>query len=391
MRKTMIHQSARPVENHRRSPSCQNGRCRAILPPYGLLLLVCCNVIASLPARGEPSPAEPTVVLHGNPGKTTSDLPTPQSPIAPVPVASTPNALILEAVAAMPSGGNYRANTAAVAALRNSVQARNAQLLIDPSRATPSFCSGATYLIFLSVLDRLHREGHIQLDDATLGALLVQDHQADGAGVWGRWNANGPGTARLFAETGLGRNFTSFDEAQPGDFLKVFWNDEIGAREAGHSVVYLGTVSRPEGEFVRYWSSNMPNGFGMAEVPRQRIHRALFSRLEHPEQIHRIASIPARDAYLAAMLKRPSTGEEMAQMVGLKDNSFTRLATAPIGSSSGNTHPPLSDKSPSNPRTVSASSPTPAPANDAPRKGFLRLWPFGGHRNPTPSPTPAPQ
>jgi hypothetical protein len=31
--------------------------------------------------------------------------------------------------------------------------------------------------------------------------------QRDGEGIWGRWNANGPGTARLFHEMNLGENF----------------------------------------------------------------------------------------------------------------------------------------------------------------------------------------
>jgi len=101
--------------------------------------------------------------------------------------------------------------------------------------------------------------------------------------------------------------------------MKVFWNDEIGSREAGHSVIFLAKIARPEGEFVQFWSSNQPDGFGVKEVPRQKIRRQLFSRLEHPENVSRLASLPAQDAYLAAMLKRPSSASEVLRMVGAAD------------------------------------------------------------------------
>jgi hypothetical protein len=254
----------------------------------------------------------PTVIIGGKPSDTAA------SPgRAAVSPAIDLNAIIKQKVAAMPVGGSYRANIVAMAALRQSIQLTDSQLAIDPNVARPSFCSGATYLVFLSVLQQLARDGQIQLDPVTVRALLVQEHQPDGNGVWGRWNANGPGTARLFYETGLGYNFTSLEEARPGDFLKIFWHDEIGARETGHSVVYLGTVNTPQGQAVRYWSSNLANGYGEAVVPRTRIRRMLFSRLVHPERIQQVNALPPRDAYLAAMLQRDSTPEEMYRMVGV--------------------------------------------------------------------------
>ena len=288
----------------------------------------------------------------------------------------SPNVMIVDAIGGMPEGGSYRANITAMTALRSAVRSANSQLVIDPARATPSFCSGATYLVFLSVLEQLHRQGKIALDEETLRALLVQEHQADGAGVWGRWNANGPGTARLFYEAGLGRNFSSFEEARPGDFMKIFWNDEIGSREAGHSVVYLASVSKPEGEFVRYWSSNQPNGFGIAEIPRTRIKRVLFSRLEHPELIRNILTIPPRDNYLAAMLKRPSSGEEVARMVGTTDVPLIRIAAAANDTAITNKRPAASDKPPAPAKpTVApavATASTPPPTSTPGRESWLK-------------------
>ena len=318
--------------------------------------------------------SSPTVILGEKPAPGPSPAETDAPATASARSASENggvNAFILRAVTRMPSGGTYRANSAALAGLRLAVGSVNSLLVIDAPRAAPSFCSGGTYLVFLSALASLNREGRLPLDNAVIDALLVRDHQADGAGVWGRWNANGPGTARLFCEANLGHNFTSFEEAAPGDFLKIFWNSEIGAREVGHSVVYLGTVNRPEGEFVKYWSSNQPNGFGFAEVPRRRIKRALFSRLDHPEAIRRVMSLPARDPYLAAMLKRSSTEEEMSRMVNAVNEPAARQspeapavsepAVAPLpAKTQANSASPK--KKPSGPLS------SPAPASPAPTK-----------------------
>jgi hypothetical protein len=319
-------------------------------------LLILVAVILTQSIQAQDASPQPRVVLGGNPNGTLSGTPASASQLLPnagaaAPTAISPNALILDTVESMPGAGGYRANLVAMSALHRSIQMVNSQLSINPSQATPSFCSGATYLVFVSVLERLCREGRIALDEETLRGLLVQEHQPDGVGAWGRWNANGPGTARFFYETGLGRNFTSFADARAGDFMKIFWNDEIGARESGHSVIFLESISKPEGEFVRYWSSNQPNGFGTAVVSRQRIKRVLFSRLEHPEQIRNILAIPARDAYLAAMLKRPSSGEEMARMVGMSEGQSPKMAMGPSIS-------PLAP-------TVSASPATPPPAKES--------------------------
>ena len=90
----------------------------------------------------------------------------------------------------------------------------------------------------MKTLGVLRDRGDLQLDYETLDALMIHG-QRDGAGIWGRWNANGPGTARLFSELGIGRNFDDFEEAEPGDFMKIFWSPEVGREEHGHSVIYL--------------------------------------------------------------------------------------------------------------------------------------------------------
>src|SRR5262249_24283848 len=84
------------------------------------------------------------------------------------------------------------------------------------------------------------------------------------------------------------------------------------------SVVYLWHgPNRESVEVVQYWSSNKKGGYGRAEVPRSKIKQMLFSRLDHPERINQIGDGLKPDEYLASMLIRGSTPEEMKKMVGI--------------------------------------------------------------------------
>lgn len=224
------------------------------------------------------------------------------------------NRLILESVRMMPVTGGYSTSATANRALNQAVTDSDGILKVDASRTIPSYCSGATYLVFLKTLSGLQSSGMITLAPG-IAAALRPAGQPDGTGIWGRWNANGPGTARLFYELGLGPNFTDLPRALPGDFLKIFWNDSIGASEHGHSVIFLGTETKNGEQYVRFWSSNIPGGYGEKVVPLSRAHRMLFSRLEHPESINR--PLPRTDSYLSSMEHRSSTPAEMAEKCGI--------------------------------------------------------------------------
>ena len=200
--------------------------------------------------------------------------------------------------------------------LQSATHFESGKFFIIPTAPYPSFCSGATYLVFIKTIEALRDRGQLQLDFATLNQLIIRD-QHDGEGIWGRWNANGPGTARLFHELGLGRNFDSFAEAQPGDFMKIFWSKEVGRSESGHSVIFLGTENRAGVEYVRFWSSNMPAGYGEKEVPRTKIACAIFSRLQTPGNLSRIHSAPETDSYLASLLTKRSSFAEATKMCGI--------------------------------------------------------------------------
>ncbi len=227
------------------------------------------------------------------------------------------NELVLEAIRTMPSGGGYSAGNFATHAMERSVGTGNGTLNVQAAQAMPSYCSEATYLVFLKVISALQLQGSSYVTPDLLSALRPTG-QPDGTGLWGRWNANGPGTARLFYELGLGINFTELNQALPGDFLKIFWNDAIGALEHGHSVIYLGTEDHGGIPFLSYWSSNIPGGYGKKSVPLSRIHRMLFSRLEHPSNLARANTLPHSDHYLASLQTHSSTPAEMASFCGLR-------------------------------------------------------------------------
>jgi hypothetical protein len=222
------------------------------------------------------------------------------------------NQLVLESMHQMPSGGGYSTSSNANRELRDAVTTTSGMLEIRPSHATPSYCSEATYLVFLKALSALQSSHQLSLSPEIVHALKPNG-QPDGTGIWGRWNANGPGTARLFFELGLGQNFTDLSQAQPGDFLKIFWNDGIGATEHGHSVIFLR--QDPTARTLTFWSSNLHEGYGEKSVPLSRVHRMLFSRLEHPVNIHR--PLPHSDSYLSSMEHRSSTPAEMAEKCGI--------------------------------------------------------------------------
>jgi hypothetical protein len=228
------------------------------------------------------------------------------------------NAAILQAVRLFPEGGRYSTGKDAFDALQQAVHWEDDRPALRPKVATPSFCSGGTYVAFLVMLAQQQFDGKLSLTPDVWRALMV-DNQHDGEGVWGRWNANGPGTARLFFETGAGRNFTDWSQAQAGDFLKIFWNEFIGSQESGHSVIFIGVEKQEAEEMVTFWSSNQPEGYGVKSVPRSSIKRAVFSRLETPNKLSAVLKMPRQDEFLTSLQHTTAKPEDAAKMVGIKE------------------------------------------------------------------------
>jgi hypothetical protein len=226
------------------------------------------------------------------------------------------NDLILEQVKQMPEGGSYSASRVATIRLQTAAHFESGKFFVLPNQASPSYCSGATYLVFIKTIEALRARGELDLNYATLDSLMIRG-QRDGEGIWGRWNANGPGTARLFHEMKLGQNFDDFAKAQAGDFMKIFWSPEVGRAEHGHSVIYLGMEKKSGLDYVRYWSSNIPTGYGQKTVPRSRIVHAIFSRLDAPANLSHSTTLSAVDKYLAGLLSSRSTFEEAREKCGM--------------------------------------------------------------------------
>lgn len=226
------------------------------------------------------------------------------------------NKLVLSAIKKMPQGGSYAVSRQAATGLRMSMVYRDGGLVVNAKHAVPSYCSGATYLAFLYAVKEAEGKGYIKLSTGDAKALLARG-QADGSGIWGRWNANGPGTARLFHETGLGQNFESYQAALPGDFMKIFWTDQIGRKEFGHSVIYLGMFEKDGERWVKFWSSNQPEGYSEKSVPVSKIKWAIFSRITDIKKISRVDKIESKDAFLAEMLTREFDRAEVRKKVGI--------------------------------------------------------------------------
>lgn len=212
-----------------------------------------------------------------------------------------------ESLKSMPVGGDYRTNAMAG---RNFVSAfdwdsSNGKVRLHPNRATPSFCSIACYLILCDSLQRWEKYRSCRLPSKAWLAMLPKRGQADGDGTWGWANANGPGFAVMVHQLNAGKNFTSWAQAKPGDFMKMFWTDELGRREFGHLTVFL----KDHGDKVTFWSSNTNGpgayveGYGVKTVPKSSIKRVIFTRITHPQGFAQADSL-GFNQWLHSLLKK---------------------------------------------------------------------------------------
>ncbi len=257
------------------------------------------------------------------------------------------NDYVLKAIQSMPAGGTYakyqkslpssqRFNDLyqTVEDLGNALSpGLQGALKVDAKKAKNySFCSSATYLAFCEAVSELQKKGLVEKSRALAGEMAnvgdkndVIHGKLDGIGIFGHWNADGPGTAVLFERLGLGMNFTSYAKAKPGDFMKIWWNENIGKGESGHLVVYLGESQ--DGKSVNMWSSQTKNdngsaGYGTMWVEKSRIKRVVFSRLENPQNLKNWLSFSEaqkKSDYLIRIRQTGSSGAEMKKVTGSID------------------------------------------------------------------------
>lgn len=172
-------------------------------------------------------------------------------------------------------------------------------------------------MVLLQALRSWEQE-HAALSPAVWYSLRVEPLHPDGFLSWGRINANGPGLAKWAHDTGIGCNFTSFQAARAGDFLKFFHSPAIGAHERGHLVVFLGMETRAGRPCIRYWSGNRAGGYGVRTVPVAAVHHPIFTRITHPERIAGVLRLPAHDEWLASMLSRHVSYAEVCAKCGVR-------------------------------------------------------------------------
>ncbi len=192
------------------------------------------------------------------------------------------------------------------------------RLSFNPAGARPSFCSGAVYAAVLSALIRWEAAQPQRHISEEAWKALAPKRVPDGVGAWGWANANGPGFALLVQRLRAGASFTDWAKARPADIAKFWWNDNIGADERGHLVIFIAD----EGDKVRVWSSNQPtggaaNGFGIKTYPKSAIKRVLFTRITNPAAFNRAASI-GENTWLMDLTKRNVSWEECLLHCGIR-------------------------------------------------------------------------
>lgn len=223
------------------------------------------------------------------------------------------NSSVLEAVQSMPKKGGYVLTNVSPTRMRDAFSWDLDQLLVNDSKATPSYCTTATYVVFFKAMNAWWKVNGFPAKEVQ--ELFKPNLEADGVRVWGRWNSNGPGTAKFFRDTDLGTNFTDISKALPGDFLKIWWNTDIGKKESGHSVVFI----RSDEATITFWSSNTStDGYGERTIPKSMAKRLLFSRLERPENAVKMKDQPEKDLFLESMLSRESSWKEVLDVTGVQ-------------------------------------------------------------------------
>jgi len=232
------------------------------------------------------------------------------------------NKMILEIIAGLPTGGGYDVRASRVALPVVSVHQLGARLGMHVRDGHPSHCTSATYALYTHLAARLHNSGQINLSVDQIRSLQAVKTKPDGTsmfdgqGPFGIFNANGAGAAAFLKHTGTGISFRDDEllHARPGDFLKIFWNENVGIEtyknggvnrrksERGHQVVFTGRKTIAGTDMICFWGSQkqgktkrgkrrevryfaaqtggkVHNGYGEVCRPRGDIKHMIFSRI----------------------------------------------------------------------------------------------------------------
>ena len=229
--------------------------------------------------------------------------------------------------ATAPEGGGYFAGVKAVPAESpiGIPLTLFGKPILNPPR-TSSYCSGASYAAFIGAIDRLLALRSFELTADRQEAIRMQEpnggRREDMVKLWGWWNADGPGSLyALVMYTKLGERISALD-AEPGDFCNIQW-----LRGPGHSVVFLGWDSTPEGEpTMRYWSSQKgTNGIGDQTSSLASMSGIVFTQLTRPEAIFEFDPLRKMERVKIEFDSATVVAERLKQSGGLVTRILSQL------------------------------------------------------------------
>ena len=289
------------------------------------------------------------------------------------------NRMILDIIRDLPDGGGYSlgSDLELPTITAHNIGGGHWQMRVYDGH--PSHCTSATYTVFAHLAARLQDAGRIELTSEQILSLVAMRSlpdgrsRSDGQGPFWIFNSNGAGVAALLKHTGTGFSFRD-DKllyARPGDFLKLFWNENVGSSESGHQVIYTGNRKLEGRDMVCFWSSQrqrkkkrngrteplyfpasatgkVHNGYGQVCRPREDIKAMIFSRLTCMEHLgDGLRSMAAKaksedrghrpdlffDHYLAKIRDKPSNQATLDRMYGIEtapSAAFADVGIAPL-------------------------------------------------------------
>lgn len=220
------------------------------------------------------------------------------------------NAMVLDIIKDLPKGGGYSRGSSFQLPTITAHNIGGKRLEMRVYDGFPSHCTSATYAVFARLAAMLQDNGTINLTAEQVAVLDAKSRMPDGTtlvdgqGPFQIFNANGAGVAALLKHTGTGMSFRD-DKllyARAGDFLKLFWNENVGASEQGHQVIYLGHKTVGSRDMLCFWGSQHQNkkkrsggtealyfpaeeggkvvdGYGEVCRPRSDVKEMIFSRV----------------------------------------------------------------------------------------------------------------
>lgn len=177
------------------------------------------------------------------------------------------NRMILDIIRELPTGGGYSIGADFVPPSVQSHNVGGGRWELRVYDGHPSHCTSAAYALYSHLVAVLQNSGRMNLTAEQLRAFEVRRRLPDGAqlvdGQGPFWivNANGAGVAAFLKHTGTGMSFRDdkLAYARAGDFLKIFWNENVGASEKGHQVVYTGRRQVDGRDMICFWGSQKQN------------------------------------------------------------------------------------------------------------------------------------